>query len=870
MPRPRPLRLLLFTLMSKLRRPHIILVLLLFGSVVGGVVWYRHQNQRQRVEHAAADSLNAVALIQKNCVSCHGPKKQEGGLRLDTISSMMVGGEAGPAVVMGEPEHSLMMQKLQHKDPEERMPPKQRLTKFEIEAIDHWIAAGAPMEGGKTVAQRQLGDAWSDPENPIRKAFNGQRLDHWSWQKIQDPVPPVVKDTSWVRNPVDAFVLQKLEEANLPPVPEADRPTLIRRLYFDLTGLPPSPEAVAKFVADPSPEAYSKLVTQLMDSPAYGEHWASMWLDVVRYSDSNGFDYDEFRPTAWHFRDYVIAAFNEDKPYAQFVREQLAGDELVPEYPRTEAEQEALSATGFLRVGPYDNSAVKFGEQDRCRAQVMNDLVETTGAAFLGLQLSCCRCHNHKVDPISQEDYYRLRAIFEPTQPNDTLFLDLEPVQEHIATEVYELRAAQNRIDAINEPVAERVKDKKISALTKEDQTFLQTYNLKRTAEGKGRYKNLRSRIEPTLEEIVAGQNARERDSYNKALAHLKELQADRKPPTVGFLVTDVEHPPLTHLLHQGDYTKPREIVVPGVLSILDPNPLPPAKPTRAKSSGRRSALANWLCGEGNPLTTRVIVNRLWNAHFGEALQPTPNDFGYAGARPSNPELLDWLASKFKKMGGSIKKMNQLIVESATYRQGLCADSSDHHSLWQGRLPLRLKAESLRDSMLAVSGLLQPRKGGPPLWPTLPPEVLGTNPGILVENEEKTRGWYPSPPDEVNAARSIYLVNKRSLRNPMLETFDQPESNLSCGRRVVSTVAPQALTMLNSEFTMVTSTAFAKRVVADVGEAPEAQVRRVFLLALQREPESDELTRCLAFLKTHPLLDLCRSVMNLNEFCYVD
>ena len=849
-------------------------LLLLVGTVLltaGRVAWVQHRRAKLASTVAKTHpSVDPLQILKDNCYKCHGETKQEGGLRLDSMRAMLSGGDAGPAIVLGEPEHSLVMQKLRHKDSDERMPPKQRLNKPAIEAIEHWIEAGAPTGAESIANHKHIGDAWTDPENPIRKLFNGKRLDLWSFQKITDPAPPEVKNQAWVRNPIDSFVLNRMEAANQKPAPEADRRTLIRRLYFDLTGLPPSPEAVAEFEADNSPEAYDNLVTKLMDSPAYGEHWASMWLDVARYSDSNGFDYDEFRPNAYRYRDYVIKSFNQDKPFNRFVQEQLAGDEMVAEYPQNEAEQDCLNATGFLRVGPYDNSAAKFGEQDRCRAQVMNDLVETTGFAFLGLPLSCCRCHNHKTDPISQEDYYRLRAVFEPTQTDDVLTLDLAPDQEVIASEAAEIKAAQARIDVINEPVADRVKQKKISQLAKGDQDFLKSYFKKRTVEGKGRYKNLKSRIDPTLPEILAAQSPKEKANYEKALAHLDDLKHDRKKSTPGFLVTDAEHPPLTHLLYQGDYTKPREIIKPGALSILDPNPLPPTKVPRAKSSGRRTALVNWLCGENNPLTTRVIVNRIWNAHFGEAIQPSPNDFGFGGAKPSNPVMLDWLASKFRKLDGSIKKMNRLIVESSTYRQSLSPESSTNRELWMGKLPQRLKAESIRDAMLQVSGLLKPRNGGPALWPNLPEEVLGTNPGILVENEEKTRGWYPSDEAEVNSARSIYLVNKRSLRNPIMETFDQPESNLSCGKRSVSTVAPQALTLLNSDFAIVTSDAFAKRVVKEVGSDHTADVRRVFQLALQREPDPAELSKCLTFLQTHPLLDLCRSVMNLNEFCYID
>lgn len=721
---------------------------------------------------------------------------------------------------------------------------------------------------GAVVARK--GDAWSDATNPVVQRFHGKRLDLWSLKPVAvPPLPEVRNDPGRVRNEVDRFVFAGMAQRGLAPATEAPRQVLIRRATFGLTGLPPSPEEVAAFEQDSSPDAWERVVERLLASREYAEHQARMWLDVVRYSDSNGFDYDEYRPDAWRYRDYVVRAFASDKPYDRFIQEQIAGDELVEGAPSNAEDQDCLTAAGFLRIGPYDNSAVKFGEEDRCRAQVLSDVVETTGAAFLGMNLSCCRCHDHKTDPLLQEDYYRLRAVFEATQPDDSAVLDMEPAYSQIRQETQTLADRKAAVAAVDEAVSQRVQAAKLKKVSPEDQLIWSDPAKRHDPGNKRKIREIRRAIRPDDSELAAAFTAAEKESKARAEKAVQEFERQRKPAQAVYTVQDAAGPvPETPLLRQGDFMDPAGTVGPGVPSVLDPNPLMPLPPVRKSSSGRRLALAAWLASPANPWTARVMVNRLWQAHFGRGIVATPNDFGFAGTPPSHPELLDWLADRFRTGGWSIKTMHRLILLSSAYCQGTAADA-EAATGFAGHLPQRIGAEAIRDSMLRVAGLLKPCGGGPPRWPALAPEVMGTNPGILIENPERTRGWYPSPPETLTV-RSLYLIQKRSLRLPLLETFDQPESIQSCGCRPVSTVAPQALTQLNGSFTAEMAQAFAGRLMAAGETQPEPLILQAYDLALQRSPGPDELASCRTFLTSHSLPEFCRVLFNLNEFIYTD
>jgi mono/diheme cytochrome c family protein len=851
-------------------------------------------------------------LLDSRCISCHGPDKVKGALRLDSLAAALKGGDNGPAVIPGKPSESLLLQAVMHAKPDLEMPPKEKLTTNDIAVLRRWIADGAPWPAAPTnetaAAQlkpgERLGDAWSDPRNPIVKIFGGQRLDLWSLQPVRQVEPPVVKKgiakavingakggagrtmsrttdslttDRFPRHPIDQFIHAKLAEKKLTPAPEADRRTLARRLYFDLTGLPPTPEEMGEFTRDARRDAYERLVDKLLASPRYGEHQARLWLDVIRYSDSNGFDWDEFRPKAWRFRDYVIRAFNADKPFDQFIREQLAGDELLEGAPKNEAEQDALIATGYLRLGPQDNSAGAFNEQDRSRAELMADLTETTASAFLAMTMSCNRCHDHKYDPLSHADHYRMRAFFEPVKFADDLPIDVASEQEAIRiqnkTLDEKLQPFTAERDKLLASVKKKLREEKITKLTPEDRALLEIPKEKRTNDFKDKVAALEKKVEPKDKEVQTALTEDQKKQHESLTKQIDALKKERRAFTLALLMTDnSEKIPVTRVLFQGNHKDPRENVVPGFISALDPNPAKIKKSRNAKTTGRRLTLADWIASTNHPLTARVFVNRAWQQHFGNGLVATANDFGLAGAKPTHPELLDWLAGEFVREGWSVKKLHRLMVTSATYRQaGGVPSASDPDNEWLSRQnPRRLSAEQLRDALLAVSGSLKlEHAGGSPVWPDLPPEILQANPAFLDDNETKTKGWYPSPKTNQNV-RSMFLIQKRTVRVPFMETFDLPENSVSCARRNESIVAPQALSLLNSSLTVGASRALASRVQREAGDDLVKQVERAFAVTLQRVPDKDEQRACAELVRQRSLAELCRALLNLNEFIYVD
>ena len=733
-----------------------------------------------------------------------------------------------------------------------------------------------------------VGNAWEDPRNPVVRIFGGQRLDLWSLRPVTLHGVPSVDSLAAApttqRSPLDAWLHSGLSSSPRSRVPEADPRTLIRRLSLDLTGLPPSVEDVESFerecveesrsAGDSAPSAYERRVDRLLASPRYGEHQARQWLDVIRYSDSNGFDWDEFRPRAWRFRDYVIRAFNADKPFDRFILEQLAGDELLEGPPRTVSEQDALIATGYLRLGPHDNAAGLFNEQDRSRAELMADLTETTSSAFLGLTMSCCRCHDHKFDPLLQADHFRLRAFFEGVKFADDLPLDLATdqavIREHNAGIDRQRDEVEVRRQTLLAPHRERLRAERLARLTDDERQWLKAPDDRHPEERRPRVATLRKQVEPKESELKAALEGDAKTRHAELEKQITQINSARREFTTGLLMTDQEtRPAETRILVLGDHKRLGQPVVPGFLSILDPNPALIPKPANPKTLGRRLALARWIASPENPLTARVFVNRLWQQHFGQGLVDTPNDFGLAGSRPSHPELLDWLAAEFVRGGWSVKRLHRTVVLSAAYRQAVVDPSAFSEFLGFRRSPRRLSAEQLRDALLATSGSLQLVSGGSPVWPDLPAEILQANPAFLDDNATRTKGWYPSP-RERQSVRSVFLVQKRTVRVPFMETFDLPENSTSCARRTGSIVAPQALSLLHSPLAVEASQDLAKRVRQEAGNAPEAQVRHVFRITLQREPKPDEREACLKLLRRRSLPELCRALINLNEFAYVD
>ena len=630
---------------------------------------------------------------------------------------------------------------------------------------------------------------------------------HWAFQPRAHPAIPSFSppaDRQWVRNPIDAFVLARLHKEGLKPAPPASRRTLIRRVYFDLTGLPPSPEEVERFVSDRSAEAWPRLIDRLLDSPEYGERWAQHWLDVVRFAESDGFEYDTHRAEAWRYRDYVIRSIREDKPYDQFLREQLAGDEIDA------TREEMLMAAGFHRLGPLRKNA---GNQDAAynRNEILVEMTNVIGSGLLGITLGCARCHDHKFDPIRQKDYYRIQAFFAATQHRD--------IPQYTAEQQAEWK--------------------------------------KKTAAIEAELKVLRAKRKPAP--------GAESDALEIAIAQ-KEAELPAPLPTLQTVEDNPSQYVPVHVLARGDSGSPGEAVGMRPIGVLLPDGAPE---WGDRIPAPRLALAKWIDDPANPLTARVMLNRIWEHHFGAGLVATPNDFGRMGGRPSHPELLDWLANQFVDGGWHMKPLHRLILLSSSYQQDYLAEvpgeareqDPDNRLLW--RFPRRrLSSEELRDAMLAVSGRLNAQKGGPSVIVPIEPALVK-----LIYNPAQ---WAVNSDVRQFDRRSIYLFHKRNLRLPFMEVFDAPDSLLSCPRREQSTHAPQALELLNGDFSNGMAKALAERVVREAGPGRDRQVARMFQLALGRDPVPAERTAALRYLKDGPLSECALAIFLVNDFLYVE
>jgi hypothetical protein len=713
---------------------------------------------------------------------------------------------------------------------------------------------------------------------------------HWAFQPVQRPVVPATRDRGWVRTPVDTFILARLEQQGLQPAPPADPRTLLRRVYLDLIGLPPTPEEQRAFLEDPSPHAFEKVVDRLLASPHYGERWARHWLDVVRYADTNGYERDGAKPHAWCYRDYVIDSFNRDKPYDRFVTEQVAGDEMDGSGVETQ------TATTFLRLGTWDDEPA---EPQVDRYDQLDDVLGTTATALLGVTLRCARCHDHKFEPFTQVDYYRMLAVFEPLKRPQQGRSDLDrPVGNAAEVAAYrdataraetEIAALWKQVDAVEQAILDRGaagrkgdEVPKFDPPPREAVAALRVEPARRTLAQSGIVLKYSDALVFREKEVKAGatpEEAAECDRLEKQIAAVNTARP-RELPRAYIWEEDGPRAPVTHVLHRGDPAKPRQEAEPGVPAVLTPRQPEPPRPL-AGSTGRRLWLARWLTRPDNPLVARVMVNRIWQHHFGRGLVATANDFGTMGEPPTHPALLDWLAAEFVARGWSVKALDRLIVLSAAYRTA--AESSgtargDPKAALFGRWrPRRLEAEAVRDSLLAVSGRLNPEMGGPGVCPPLPRAVLEgqSRPGD---------GWGKS--DERQAdRRSVYIFVKRSLAVPELEVLDAPDTTSSCEQRIVSTVAPQALTFLNGEFANEQARALAERLRREAGADPAAQLRRAFELALCRPPRAEELQAGLAFLAAQQrqieadspgdagqkaLEAFCLVLLNTNEFVYLE
>jgi hypothetical protein len=665
--------------------------------------------------------------------------------------------------------------------------------------------------------------AWAFVDNAKDDAWVAARKNWWAFQAVQRPEA----------GRVDELVGES--------GPELDRARLIRRLTLDLTGLPPTPGEVQQFLGDRSADAYERLVDRLMSSPHYGERIGQKWLDVVRYADTNGFELDGERPHAWRYRDYVVASFNADKPYDRFLKEQIAGDELYP------GDHAALIATGFYRAGPQH---IVGGNQDEemNRQEVLTEMTGSVGATFLGLTVGCARCHNHKFDPIPQADYYRLQAVLAATGEKDVVMASEEEKKaKEAAVKAFEarLKPIKDAIQEIEKPYRDRIREERKAKLEARHQAALEVPKDKRTEEQKVLAKEAEAQIKVSWDDVVAVLSAQDRDKRTALRQQMHRLEYERpEPVATAFAVANMEKAPATHILKVGNHKMKQEEVKPGLPRVLNPPAVPEA------AAGRRTALANWLATPEHPLTARVMVNRIWQLRMGKGIVETPNDFGVLGSRPTNAKLLDWLAAEFVAGGWSVKKLDRLILMSRAYRQE--------------RAPRRLEAEFLRDSVLAVSGALNPRLGGPPVKVPIEQEVYD----LIFTEGEPDNLWPVELDRREHFRRSLYLLNKRTVRLPMMANFDQPDAMTSCPIRPNSTHALQALSLFNSDFMREQSERFAERLKGECGEA-ECQIRRAYLHALARVPKAEEMRMARQFLNNGgSLAEFCLAMLNRNEFVY--
>ena len=671
--------------------------------------------------------------------------------------------------------------------------------------------------------------------------------------------------SNWVRTTVDSFILASLRSERLRPSSEASRERLLRRVHLDLTGLPPTPEHVSAFLSDGSPDAYENVVDSLLASPHYGERWGQKWLDVVRYADTDGFERDGYREHAWRYRDYVVDAFNEDKPYDRFLMEQVAGDELHP------GNREALIATGFHALGPRH---VVGGNQDKdeARQEVLTEMALGVGQALLGLTVQCARCHDHKFDPISQKDYYRLEAFFGGTDLEDIPTAGADEIAAiERATRAYEERTKpiKDLLAEIEAPYKERVRERKRTALEPLHAAALATPESDRDSEQARLANEAESQVKPVWYEIIPlmpDAVRSRRAALRKRLHDLEHTEPDA--PSAAYAVTNLGDPPDTHVLGGGDYRRKGEPVRPGFPSAV--GPLGVEIPE--DGAKRRSALAEWLTHAENPLVARVMVNRLWEFRMGRGLMADPNNFGLLGGSPSHPELLEALAVRFVREGWSVKAIDRLVVLSSAYRQDASIDperaKADPDNRWYWRAHrTRLSGEAIRDSALAASGLLNRSVAGKPVRIPIEPEVYD----LIFTEAEPDNLWPVTPDRSQHVRRTLYLLNKRTVRLPFLASFDQPDTMTSCAVRPASTHALQSLSLLNSDFMQEQARALASRVSRRCdGEARPCLVGEAFALTLARSPTPRERDLADAFLAsgTGTLRDFALALLNRNEFVY--
>lgn len=679
-----------------------------------------------------------------------------------------------------------------------------------------------------------------------RELTEGER-EHWSFQPIQAPPTPDVEKKGWVRTPIDAFLLSSMEAAGIEPAPLADRQTLLRRVYFDLTGLPPTLEEQERFLADPSESAYEKVVDDLLARPQFGERWARHWLDVVRYAETNGYERDGAKPHAWRYRDYVIKSLNSDKPYDRFLTEQLAGDELE------DTDAETQIATTFLRLGTWDDEPA---DNLVDRYDQLDDVLATTSKTFLAMTMQCARCHSHKFEPISQVDYSRMLAIFEPLRRPQDGRTDLDRLVgvpheldsyrdklQHVEATIGDRR---QRLEATRQRLRSIVLNENRCQLPPDVLSAFQKPESERSDEEKRLVSDHAATVEKVAEEIASEDERTKMQDWEKEI-QVADSSRPPEPPRAYVWYEDSPDAPKTHVFGRGDPNDHLGEVGPGVPAILahySPSREHEKPEPRERSTGRRLWLARWLTQPDHPLTARVIVNRIWQQHFGEGIVATESDFGIMGDEPTHPELLDWLARLLIEGGWRMKPIHRMIVLSSAYQMSSCWNETaaevdvDEKLRWRWK-PRRLEAEAIRDASLAISGNLNPSMFGPSVFPEI-------SQAVLQSQSKPGDGWQVSD-SRAAARRSIYIFVKRSLLVPELEVMDLPDSNGSCEQRNVSTIAPQALTLMNGKFMQEQASAFAQRLCREATEERE-RITLAYRLAYARPPSEVELQRVQRFL----------------------
>ena len=706
-----------------------------------------------------------------------------------------------------------------------------------------------------------------------------EQREHWSFRPLKPVALPAAIPAAWERNPIDAFVWQEWSSRQLSPSPPADPRVWLRRVYFDLIGLPPTPAAFDEFLADSSETARRRVVDKLLADPGYGIRWGRRWLDLVRYADTNGYERDGDKPSAWRYRDYVIEALNADKPFDQFLTEQLAGDEIE------NVTAESMIATTFLRLGTWDDEPA---DPLVDRYDQLDDVLRGVSTTFLGLTLNCARCHNHKFEPLSQIDYARMLAVFAPLERprSDRTEFDL-PVGTPAARSQFKAlqSRAEEAVKHVNLQLAELEKNVRERYLTNPQADLAEDIReafLAPEAKRNDAQKELVKKNEKRLNELVMAAHTaderRQRDGFQTALKTLRETFPAALPRGYIFQEQAGAVPP-TQVYRRGDPTTPAGAVEPGIPVVLSASPLLSVTAAKASAtSGRRLALARWMTDSQNPLVARVIVNRIWQGHFGEGLVHTENDFGVIGDTPTHPKLLDWLANSLIQGGWKLKDLHRQIVLSNTYGQasGWREDAGKidqaNNFLW--RFPYRrLDAEPIRDAVLAANGTLNPKLGGPGVYPKIAAEVLASQ-------SRPGNGWGKSSPEEASR-RSAFVFVKRSLLVPFFELMDLPDTTTSCEQRNVSTIPTQALTLLNSEFMNEQARLLSERLKREAGDQLEKQIDLGYRLTLGRPPLAEELTQSVKFVLRHQvssqstesagaLAAFCLVLYNLNEFFYID